>query len=115
MARNAGRAKGVVESAEARMRDMQRRAYMASSEYREYAAQALQQRSTSTKSSHSTKRPTSKGGAKRGTKPTVASNWLARGRAAPPTTKGPSSPAQPADPRVVEAGRKSLKVIGSLG
>ena len=95
------------------MRDMQRRAYMASSEYKEYAAQALQQRSTSTKSS--TKRPTSKGGAKRGTKPTVASNWLARGRPTPPTTKGPSSPAQPADPRVVEAGRKSLKVIGSLG
>ncbi len=96
------------------MRDMQRRAYMASSEYREFAAQALQQqRSTSTKSS--TKRPTSKGGAKRGTKPTVASMWLARGRATPPTTKEPSSPAQPADPRMVDAGRKSLKVIGSLG
>ena len=34
--------------------------------------------------------------------------WLARGRLKPTTTKAPSSPAQPADPRVVDAAPRVL-------
>ena len=116
VSRNAGRARGVVESAEGRLREMEqreRRAYFASSEYREWAMQALQQQqATSAKASKKSSK--SKGGAK-GKKSMVTSMWLARGRLKPTTTKAPSSPAQPADPRVVDASSKSLKLIGSLG